>query len=162
MAGEYGRPGGGGASAVLRELAVRYGVDLDVEAPADLPRIDDPADIARLLAPEMAGLSQEQLRVLLLDTKHHVRGQRVIYQGTVNHIPVRPAEIFRAAVAEGWPDVVVVHNHPSGDAVPSPQDVVLTRRLREVGDLLGVLLVDHVVIGSGGRYESMRELGHFL
>lgn len=109
---------------------------------------------------------QEQMRVLLLDTRHCVRGQRVIYQGTVNSIvDVRIGEVLRPAVAEGWPAIVVVHNHPSGDPQPSRDDVALTRRMKEGADLLGIKLLDHVIVGGrerhgpGYRFYSLREQG---
>ena len=100
--------------SLLGEIAMRYEVETKPERPDDPPSIVTPKDIHKLLGPEMSGLAQEQLRVLLLDIKNNVVGQRVIYQGTVNSAEVRPAEVLRPAVVEAVPSIVVSHNHPSG------------------------------------------------
>ena len=106
----------------------------------------------------MAGLAQEQVRVLLLDSRNHVVGQRVIYQGNVRSAMVRPAEVLRPAVVAAIPHIIICHNHPSGDPTPSPDDTALTRQLVEAADLLGIQIVDHVVIG-GDLAVSMKEHG---
>ena len=145
--------------SLLGELAVRYEVETQPERPkGDLPAINCPEDVGRLLRPEMAPLAQEQLRVLLLNTKNEVVGQRVIYQGNVNSAIVRPAEVLRPAVVESVPSIIVCHNHPSGDPTPSPEDVAITKELAAAGKLLGVELLDHVVIG-GDRSVSLKERG---
>ena len=100
---------------LLGELAMRYEVETQPERPReDLPTINCPEDVRRLLGPEMSQLAQEQLRVLLLNTKNNVVGQRVIYQGNVNSSVVRPAEVLRPAVLEAVPSIIISHNHPSG------------------------------------------------
>ena len=124
----------------------------------DLPSISSPDDVQRLLGPEMAPLAQEQLRVLLLNTKNLVVGQRVVYQGNVNSSIVRPAEVLRPAVIEAVPSIIVSHNHPSGDPTPSTEDVAVTRELSQAAKLLGVELLDHVVIG-GEKFVSLKERG---
>ncbi len=144
---------------LLGEIAMRYQVETQPERPTgDLPIISCPDDVRRLLGPEMAPLAQEQLRVLLLDTKNHVVGQRVIYQGNVSSAIVRTAEVFRPAVMEAVPCIIVSHNHPSGDPTPSPEDAALTRELVQAGKLLDIELLDHVVIG-GERFVSLKERG---
>ena len=144
---------------LLGEIAMRYQVETQPERPSgDLPVINCPDDVRRLLGPEMAPLAQEQLRVLLLDTKNHVVGQRVIYQGNVSSAIVRTAEVFRPAVMEAVPGIIVSHNHPSGDPTPSPEDAALTRELVQAGKLLDIELLDHVVIG-GERFVSLKERG---
>ena len=145
--------------SLLGELAVRYEVETQPERPkGDLPAINCPEDVGRLLRPEMAPLAQEQLRVLLLNTRNEVVGQRVIYQGNVNSAIVRPAEVLRPAVVESVPSIIVSHNHPSGDPTPSPEDVAITKELAAAGKLLGIELLDHVVIG-GDRSVSLKERG---
>ncbi len=144
--------------SLLGELAVRYDVETRPEGPEDLPVISCPEDVRRLLGPEMAPLAQEQLRVLLLDTKNHVVGQRVIYQGNVSSAIVRNAEVFRPAVIEAVPAIIVSHNHPSQDPTPSPEDAALTREMVQAGKLLDIELLDHVVIG-GERFVSLKERG---
>ena len=144
---------------LLGELAMRYQVETQPERPSgDRPAISCPEDVHRLLGPEMAPLAQEQLRVLLLTTKNLVVAQRVIYQGNVSSAIVRPAEVFRPAVIEAVPSIIVSHNHPSGDPTPSPEDAALTRELVQAGKLLGIELLDHVVIG-GERFVSLKERG---
>ncbi len=115
--------------SLLGELAVRYDVETRPEGPEDPPSINCPEDVRKLLGPEMSGLAQEQLRVLLLNTRNQVVGQRIIYQGNVSSAIVRNAEVFRPAVIEAVPSIIVSHNHPSQDPTPSPEDAALTREL---------------------------------
>ncbi len=144
---------------LLGEIAMRYEVETQPERPTgDLPAINCPEDVRRLLGPEMAPLAQEQLRVLLLNTKNMVVGQRVIYQGNVNSAIVRPAEVLRPAVMEAVPSIIISHNHPSQDPTPSPEDAAITRELAQAGKLLGIELLDHVVIG-GDKFVSLKERG---
>ena len=143
---------------LLGELAVRYDVATRPEGPEDPPSISCPDDVRRLLGPEMAPLAQEQLRVLLLNTKNLVVGQRVVYQGNVNSSMIRPAEVLRPAVIEAVPSIIISHNHPSGDPTPSPEDAAITRELAQAGKLLGIELLDHVVIG-GEKFVSLKERG---
>ena len=144
--------------SLLGEIAMRYEVETQPERPDGPPSIITPKDVHTLLAPEMAGLAQEQLRVLLLDIKNNVVGQRVVYQGNVNSAIVRPAEVLRPAVVEAVPSIIVSHNHPSGDPTPSPEDVACTKELSQAAKLLGVELLDHIVIG-GNRFVSLKEKG---
>ena len=143
---------------LLGEIAMRYEVETQPERPDDPPSITTPKDVHSLLGPEMSRLAQEQLRVLLLDIKNNVVGQRVIYQGNVNSSIVRPAEVLRPAVIEAVPSIIVSHNHPSGDPTPSPEDVACTRELAQAAKLLGIELLDHIVIG-GDRFVSLKERG---
>ena len=144
---------------LLGEIAMRYAVETQPGRPTgDLPAINCPEDVRRLLGPEMAPLAQEQLRVLLLNTRNQVMGQRVIYQGNVSSAIVRTAEVFRPAVIEAVPGIIVSHNHPSQDPTPSPEDAAITRELSQAAKLLGIELLDHVVIG-GEKFVSLKERG---
>ena len=145
---------------VLGELAVRYEVETDPGRAAENAAITSPGDVQRLLGAEMATLAQEQVRVLLLDRRNRVVGQRVIYQGNAYSSVVRPAEVLRPAVVVAAPNIIVAHNHPSGDASPSPQDVEVTRELARAAELLGITLLDHVVIG-GDEAVSLKDRGLF-
>ena len=107
---------------------------------------------------ELAYLPQEQLRVICLDTKNYVVHQQVVYQGTVNSSVVRAAEVFRPAVSRNCLSIVVVHNHPSGDPTPSPEDIRTTEQLRKAGELLDIELLDHIVVGQH-RWVSLKERG---
>ena len=143
---------------VLGELAVRYEVETGPGRADGGPSITGPEDVRKLLGEEMGALCQEQVRVLLLDRRNRVVGQRVIYQGNAFSSVVRPAEVLRPAVVEGVPHLIVAHNHPSSDPSPSPEDVKVTRELREAADLLGLSLLDHVVIG-GEEAVSLKDRG---
>ena len=141
---------------LLGELAMHYQVAYQPERPAEMPTINCPQDVQSLLGPEMKDLAQEQLRVLLLNTRNQVMAQRIVYQGNVNSSVVRPAEVLRAAVIDNAPSIIVSHNHPSGDPTPSPEDVAITRDLAASAKLLGIDLLDHIVIG-GSKFVSLKE-----
>lgn len=119
-------------------------------------KVNSSADVAHLLLPEMMWLSQESLRVLLLNTRNDVLGVREVYTGTVNSADVRVSEVFRDAVRENCKSVIVVHNHPSGDPTPSGEDVRVTGKLLEGGKLLDIELLDHVILARDG-YVSLKE-----
>ncbi|MGZ3679800.1 MAG: JAB domain-containing protein, partial [Ktedonobacterales bacterium] len=127
-------------------------------APRERPQITRPNDAAELVMLEMGYLTQEQLRVLCLDTKNYVVHQQVVYQGTVNSSVVRAAEVFRPAVSRTCPAIVVIHNHPSGDPTPSPEDIRTTEQLRKAGEVLDIELLDHIVVGQH-RFISLKERG---
>jgi DNA repair protein RadC len=148
----------GEAKAAQIKAAIELGRRLTLEAPEERATVNSPADAAALVQYEMAALEQEHLRVLLLDTRNHVLDVSEVYRGSVNSSQVRVGEVFKAAVRRGAPAILVVHNHPSGDPTPSPDDVAVTRALVQAGKLLDVEVLDHLVIGRG-RYVSMKERG---
>ena len=148
--------GVGDAKAVKLKAALELGRRLAALSPDERPQIGSPDDVANLVAIEMAALEQEQLRVVLLDTKHRVLRIQTVYQGSVNQAQVRVAEVFRDAVRHNATAVVAVHNHPSGDPTPSAADVALTSELARAGHLLDVELLDHLIIGQG-RHVSLRQ-----
>ena len=145
---------------VLGELAVRYEVETLPERDPNAPALCSPGAVQRLLGPEMGALAQEQVRVLLLDRRNRVVGQRVIYQGNAYSSVVRPAEVLRPAVVVAAPNIIVAHNHPSGDPTPSPDDIRVTKDIAEAAKLLGVELLDHVVIGRN-EATSLKDRGLF-
>ena len=122
------------------------------------PKIASPDDVVNLMGLEMSLLEQEELRVVMLDTKHRVLSVRTLYRGSVNQAQVRVAEVYRDAVRANAVALIVVHNHPSGDPTPSSADVSLTAELEQAGQLLDIDLLDHLVIGRG-THVSMRRLG---
>lgn len=142
---------------LLSELGTRLGV-ARIEPPCETQVIRSPADVASYLGPEMVDLAQEQLRVLLLNTKNRVVGACLVYQGGVNSTVVRLADCFREAVRSSAPAVILVHNHPSSDPTPSPEDVRLTKEAAQAGELLGIDVLDHVILGRQGHV-SLRERG---
>ena len=106
----------------------------------------------------MAALEQEELRVVLLDTKRRIMRTATVYRGSVNQAQVRVAEVFRDAVRQQATALVAVHNHPSGDPTPSAADVALTVEIVAAGQLLDIELLDHLIIGQG-RWLSLKRLG---
>ena len=124
--------------------------------PEHRPSINSPDDVNNIVGPEMSQLTQERLRVLLLNTKNRVMAVRDVYQGTVNSASIRVSEILRPAVRENCPYIIVVHNHPSGDPTPSPEDILVTRRLSQSAGMMDIELLDHIVIGQQG-FVSMKQ-----
>ena len=125
---------------------------------AERATVKSPGDVANLLQAEMGSLQQEELRLVLLDTKNQVLSIPQVYKGSVNTSFIRIGELFRDAVRENCPALVVVHNHPSGDPTPSPEDIKVTEQIVEAGKLLNIDVLDHLVIGHQ-RYISLKERG---
>lgn len=121
-------------------------------------RITGPADVAALLSSRMVDLPQEQLRLLTLSIKNDLLGEHLVYQGTLNSAPVRPAEVFRWGLADNAAAMIAVHNHPSGDPAPSSADLQITRQLAEVGRAMEMPILDHVILARKG-WVSLRERG---
>ena len=148
----------GAAKAAGLKAAIELGRRLTLEAPEERPSISSPADAAALVQYEMQALEKEHLRVILLDTRNHVIHIEDAFQGSVNSSVVRVAEVFTPAIRRNATSVIVVHNHPSGDPSPSPEDITITRRIVEAGKLMEIAVLDHLIIGQG-RYVSMKEKG---
>jgi DNA repair protein RadC len=150
----------GPAKASQLKAALEIGLRLMREDLAVRPKISVPDDIAKLVQSEMALLDHEQLRILLMDTKNRVLSIRKVYDGSLNQSTVRIAEVFKAAIKENCASIAVVHNHPSGDPTPSPEDVRVTQDMVDAGRLLDVDVVDHVIIGRGRPgWVSLRQRG---
>ena len=140
------------AVAAALELGRRALLDPGLER----MQIRSPHDVAALLMLEMGHLEHGVLRTVLLNTKNMVLGMPTIYQGSVNQTSLRVGELFREAVRQNATAMIVVHNHPSGDPTPSPEDVAVTRTLVEAGKLMDIEVLDHLVIGKQ-RYVSLKE-----
>jgi len=148
----------GPAKAAQIKAAIELGRRLTQEAPEERPAIHSPADAAALVQYEMSALEQEELRVLLLDVRNRVQDVATIYRGSVNSSQVRVGELFKPAVRRNIPNIIVVHNHPSGDPTPSPEDIALTRAIVAAGKLIDIDVLDHLIIGHG-RFVSLKERG---
>jgi DNA repair protein RadC len=146
------------AKAAQIKAAIELGRRLVLESPEDKPTVHSPADAAAMVQYEMSALQQEELRVMLLDTRNRVQFIETVYRGSVNSSQVRIAEIFKAAIRRNATNLIVIHNHPSGDPTPSPDDVAITRAILQAGELLDVKLLDHIIVGSG-RFVSLKERG---
>ena len=148
----------GEAKASQIKAAIELGRRLTLEAPEERPAINSPADAAALVSYEMSALEQEHLRVILLDRRNRVMETVEVYKGSVNSSQVRVGEVFKEAVRKNASAVIVIHNHPSGDPTPSPDDVAVTRAIVQAGKLLDVEVLDHLVIGQA-RWVSLKERG---
>ncbi len=148
----------GEAKAAQIQAAIELGRRLTLEAPEERPSINSPADAAALVLYEMGALEQEHLRVMLLDRRNRVLETVDLYRGSVNSSQIRVGEIFREAIRKNASALIVIHNHPSGDPTPSPDDVAVTRAILQAGKMLDVDVLDHLVIGAG-RWVSLKERG---
>ena len=148
----------GEAKASQIKAAIELGRRLTLESPAERAAINSPADAAALVQYEMSGLEQEHLRVILLDRRNRVLETVEVYKGSVNSSQIRVGEVFKEAIRKNASALIVIHNHPSGDPTPSPDDVAVTRAIVQAGKLLDVEVLDHLVIGQG-RWVSLKERG---
>jgi DNA repair protein RadC len=150
----------GDATVAQIKAALELGRRAVSANPESAARVRSPEDLWNLTRAEMVGLEREELRVVVLDTKNNVRGMHALYKGTLNTTTVRMAELFRDAIRSNAAAIALIHNHPSGDPTPSPQDVQLTRDAVEAGKHLDVEVVDHIVVGHAEPYYvSLRERG---
>ena len=117
-----------------------------------------PKDVAGLLTPEMQFLDREHFKVLSLSTKNKVITIETVSIGSLNSTIVHPREIYKNPIKNSAAAIIAVHNHPSGDPTPSSEDIEITKRLYQVGELLGIELLDHIIIGDG-EYFSFKEKG---
>ena len=151
-------PGVGPAKAAQLIAAFELGRRLLADWPAGRWTVRGPRDVADRLILQMGRLEREELRTVLLDTKNHVLRVATVYQGNVSSSLVRVGELFRDAVRLNAASVILVHNHPSGDPTPSPDDLHLTAEALAAGRLLDIDLLDHLVIGHDA-YVSLRDRG---
>jgi len=152
-------PGIGRTKAVRILAGIEFGRRISESKKSKPEVLMEPEDGYRVLGPQMQHLSQEHFVVLFLDTKNYMIGQKTIFIGSLNKAIVHPREVFKEAIKRSSASIVCAHNHPSGDAEPSAQDIQLTHRLAEVGELVGIPLVDHLIIGED-EYVSLRERGY--
>lgn len=136
---------------MVREGSVLYNVR----------KICSPADAVELGRRFLEECDREQLIVCCLDTKNQPLSVNVVSVGSLNSSIVHPREVFKVAVLSNSASIVVFHNHPSGDVSPSTEDINVTNRLKEAGKLIGIDLIDHISIGSEGKYCSLKEKGIF-
>jgi DNA repair protein RadC len=145
----------GEAKAAQIKAAIELGRRLMMVHPDERPIIQSPEDAAALVQYEMSAFAQEHLWVILVDTRHRVIAVDKLYTGSLNASTVRISELFRMAIQRNAAAIIVVHNHPSGDPTPSPEDINLTRALIQAGKLLDIEVLDHLVIGMG-RFVSLK------
>ncbi len=145
------------STAARIKAALMLGLRLN-DPTEERPTISSPADAAALVQHEMGLLQQEYLKVMLLDIRNHVLDIVEVYHGSVNCSQVRIAEVFKPAVARMAPAIIAIHNHPSQDPSPSPDDIAVTRAMLQAGKLLDIELLDHLIL-SAQRFVSLKERG---
>jgi DNA repair protein RadC len=114
------------------------------------PVIEGPEDVYKIVGPEMQALKQECVKVLLLDARNRLIKVETVSLGTLNENVIHPREVFRPAIENSAASIILVHNHPSGDAEPSDSDIEITREIMKAGEIIGIRFQDHVIIGSKG------------
>jgi DNA repair protein RadC len=144
----------------LRELTLRYSVrrGLDGQALTLGPWLSSPSESADLLRSILQDEPAEVFGILCLTTKNRVIAYHEVSRGQLDATIVHPREVFKAALLANAASIIVAHNHPSGDPTPSTDDYQLTRRLISAGEILGIRVIDHIVIGDG-THVSLRESG---
>lgn len=120
--------------------------------------IRNPKDVYDLLAPDFRYQTKEHFTCLFLNTKNRVIFKEIISIGSLNAAIVHPREVFRAAIKRCSASLICAHNHPSGDSTPSKEDITLTKRLVEAGEIVGIEVLDHIIIG-GNNFVSLKEHG---
>ncbi|MGL4874997.1 MAG: RadC family protein [Clostridium sp.] len=115
-------------------------------------------DLVEFLYPEMSTLNQEVLKLVVLNTKNQITRVKDVFKGSLNSAIVHPREIFNEALKASAASIIICHNHPSGDPTPSKEDIMITKRISSCGELLGINLTDHIIVGDN-KYVSLREKG---
>ncbi len=151
-------PGIGQAKAVELLAAVELGRRIQAERASKRTIIRSPEDVARKMMPMLRERPSEAFFVLILDAKNGLKAEVELTSGTLNASLVHPREVFKAAIDARAAAVVVVHNHPSGNAEPSREDIEITRQLVKAGEVVGIPVHDHVIV-AGDSYTSLAERG---
>jgi DNA repair protein RadC len=150
----------GPAKATTIKAAFELGKRLSREPPARKVKVTAPQDLVNYFQPHLQYLRKEVFKVVLLDTKHQMLKDVTVSEGSLSASLVHPREAFLPAIKESAAAVIFLHNHPSGDPTPSTEDKELTLRLAEVGQLVGISVLDHIIIGTGTPgYISFRDAG---
>lgn len=148
----------GPAKAVQLKAGIELGQRLAKARLPDTGNIRNPRNVAEMVMEQLRYLQKEHFVCLFLNTKNHIIAQETLSIGSLNASIVHPREVFRAAIKCGSASMICIHNHPSGDPTPSPEDISMTRRLCEVGEIVGIDVLDHIIIGDG-EFISLKEQG---
>lgn len=148
----------GNAKAAQILAAIEFGKRVTLFSAESKPQINNPRDVANILMPDLRYLKKETLKSLLLDSKNRILSIRTVSIGDLSSSIVHPREVFKDAVIASSASIIIAHNHPSGDPNPSIEDINITKRLMSAGELLGIELLDHIVIGDG-TFVSIKERG---
>jgi DNA repair protein RadC len=148
----------GRARAAQVLAAVELGRRTLVRPGGERPRLNTPRELAAHLLPLYGAHAVEQFGIVMLDTKHRVIRTKIVSVGSLDTTVVHPREVFREATAASAAAIVLFHNHPSGDPTPSTDDLVLTTRMVNAGDVMGIEVMDHLILADQ-RYYSLVESG---
>lgn len=148
----------GSAKALQVQAGIELGRRLAKSTVNEVVTIRSPEDAAKYMMEDMRYLQKEHFVCLFLNTKNHVIAQETLSMGSLNASIVHPREVFRAAIKRSSASIICLHNHPSGDPTPSPEDIHMTKRLVDAGEIVGIDVLDHVVIGDR-KYVSLKEQG---
>ncbi|MFB5678520.1 DNA repair protein RadC [Paenibacillus terreus] len=146
------------AKAIQLKAGMELGRRLVLARHMESPVIKSPRDVSDMLSEQLRYLQKEHFVCLFLNTKNHVIARETLSIGSLNAAVVHPREVFRAAIKCSSASIICAHNHPSGDPTPSTEDIQLTRRLVEAGNIVGIDVLDHIIIGDG-KYVSLKEQG---
>ncbi|AIC95173.1 MULTISPECIES: RadC family protein [Shouchella] len=149
----------GVTKAIELAAAMELGKRINREGKGQKSVIASPDDAVQIVADDLIGIHQEHFVVLYLNTKNYVIKQKTVFIGSLNASIVHPREVFKEALRTSSAAVICLHNHPSGDPSPSPEDINVTKRLNEAGRILGISLLDHIIIGDETHYVSLKERG---
>jgi DNA repair protein RadC len=149
----------GSAKAMQIQASIELGRRLARTSMTDTVTIRSPQDVASYLMEDLRYLQKEHFVVLFLNTKNHVVAQETLSMGSLNASIVHPREVFRAAIKRSSASIICVHNHPSGDPTPSPEDIAMTTRLVEAGQIIGIEVLDHIILGDQ-NFVSLKEKGY--
>ncbi len=150
--------GVGAVKASRMKAAAEFGRRVVSHSAEPMPTIRSPEDVARLVMDEMRTLDREHFREILLNSKNRVLSVETISVGTLNASIVHPREGLKPAIMKSAAAIILVHNHPTGVPTPSQEDIAITRRFVKAGEIVGIDVLDHVIIGNG-QYQSLKELG---
>lgn len=144
--------------ATIRHLADELNQQLYTSRRADLPKVRSQVDAAEFFIPLLSSLEHEELWVMCLNVRNGITSIAKLYQGSVNQTQIRVGEIFRHAISDNAVNIIIAHNHPTGDPTPSPDDVAMTRAVVQAGKLLDITLLDHIIV-AGNSFLSLKERG---
>ncbi|MCR2045009.1 RadC family protein [Anaerosalibacter massiliensis] len=136
--------------------AIELGKRIGAQSGEDKVKVTSPVDIVDLIMEEMRYFKKEHFRIAILDTKNHIITVEDISIGNLNSSIVHPREVYNIAIKRSANSIILIHNHPSGDPTPSREDIQITNRLIETGNIVGIKVLDHIIIGDN-RYLSFRE-----
>jgi len=138
---------------VIKENSGRYDVNKKIQSPEDVFEV-----VQKVI--KASEYPEENLWMITLNTKNNITGIFTVSTGSLNTSIVHPREVFKRAMLQNAASIIICHNHPSGDATPSAEDVSITKRIYDAGKILGIELLDHIIIGDN-KYTSLKERGVF-